>query len=93
MENIIANEVMDDVIEMENVTDVVAAEVAYGEPVNGNGLKVALGIGLGVAVGVLVYKTLIKPAIAKRKAKKASKATEEDVNNVDIDELFDDETM
>ncbi len=38
----------------------------------GTGLKVAAGIGLAVVVGGIAYKYLIKPMVAKIKAKKES---------------------
>lgn len=34
------------------------------------GLKIAAGVGLGLIVGAIIYKKVIKPAIAKAKAKK-----------------------
>ena len=60
MEN---NEIMvnEDVIE-------VTEEIAVTK--SNTGLKIAAGVGLGLIVGAVVYKKVIKPAIAKIKAKK-----------------------
>lgn len=88
MENIEMNEIVaNEIIANEEVANVVTEDIAVDNA--GNGLKVAVGIGLATVVGIIVYKKLIKPAIAKHKAKKEAAKQEND--NVDIDELFDEE--
>lgn len=54
-----------------------------------NGIKMTVGIGLAVLGGVAAYKYLIKPMVAKIKAKKEQQAMEEefdDFEDAEIDE-------
>lgn len=56
---------------------------------SGNGIKMVAGIGLAVLGGVAAYKYLIKPMVAKIKAKKEQQAMEEefdDFEDAEIDE-------
>lgn len=54
---------------------------------SGKGLLIAAGVGLAVIVGGIVYKKVIKPAIAKAKAKKeAEEAVEADFEEVEDEE-------
>lgn len=48
---------------------------------------IALGVGAAVIVGVIAYKKIVKPVVAKIKAKKADKevAEIEDVEVVEVD--------
>ncbi len=49
-------------------------------------LKMAAGVGLTVIVGGIAYKYIVKPAIAKHKAKKeASAEVDEAVDYEDVD--------
>lgn len=56
---------------------------------SGKGFKVAAGVGLTVLGGFVAYKYVIKPVIAKIKAKKGQQRVNEEVDNVidlEIDE-------
>jgi flagellar biosynthesis/type III secretory pathway M-ring protein FliF/YscJ len=53
----------------EEVIETVAEEITV--PETGKGLKVAVVAGVALLVGGIVYKKVVKPLIAKRKAKKA----------------------
>ena len=54
----------------------------------GKGLFVAAAVGAALIVGSIVYKKVIKPAIAKAKAKKESEeAIEADFEEIENDEL------
>lgn len=68
---------------IEDTTDEIATASS------GKGFKVAAGVGLTVLVGVISYKYVIKPVIAKIKAKKEQQrinAEEFDGNFVEIEE-------
>ena len=56
---------------------------------SGKGFKVAAGVGLTVLGGFVAYKYVIKPVIAKIKAKKEQQGINEEFDNVielEIDE-------
>jgi len=56
---------------------------------SGNGIKMAAGIGLAVLGGVVTYKYLVKPMVAKIKAKKEQQKIDaefDDYEDVEIDE-------
>lgn len=62
---------------MENeilVNDDVIESVEEVVETSGNGLKMAAGVGITAAVGVAAYKWLVKPIIAKIKARKDKNA-------------------
>lgn len=71
-----ANEIMvnEDVME-------ITEEVTTCTP--NKGLKIAAGIGIAALVSAVAYKFVVKPIVAKVKAKKAEKALEEDSYIVD----------
>lgn len=50
---------------------------------SGKGFKVSAGIGLAVIGGVVTYKYLVKPLMAKIKAKKEQEAIDVDFENFD----------
>lgn len=51
------------------------------------GLKVAAGVGLAIFGGVITYKYVIKPVIAKIKAKKEQQRIDAEIDNfVEIEE-------
>lgn len=66
-----------------NETIEVVEEVAAAVPAKG--LKVAGGIGLAVLACGAAYKFVVKPAIAKHKAKKEQAAELEDEKVVTVD--------
>lgn len=51
--------------------EVIEATEEIVETKTGNGLLIAAGVGAALIVGTIIYKKVIKPAIAKAKAKKA----------------------
>ncbi|MDD2298576.1 MAG: hypothetical protein PHU69_02935 [Fermentimonas sp.] len=56
---------------------------------SGNGIKMAAGIGLAVLGGVVAYKYLVKPMVAKIKAKKEQQKIDaefDDYEDAEIDE-------
>ena len=56
---------------------------------SGNGIKMAAGIGLAVLGGVVTYKYLVKPMVAKIKAKKEQQKIDaefDDYEDAEIDE-------
>lgn len=58
---------------------------------SGNGIKMAAGVVLAVLGGVAAYKYLVKPIVAKIKAKKERKAMEEEFDNIITFKSEDDE--
>ena len=56
---------------------------------SGNGIKMAAGIGLAVLGGVVAYKYIVKPMVAKIKAKKEQQKIDaefDDFEDAEIDE-------
>ena len=56
---------------------------------SGNGIKMAAGIGLAVLGGVVAYKYIVKPMVAKIKAKKEQQKIDaefDDYEDAEIDE-------
>lgn len=49
---------------------------------------IAAGVAVAIIGGVIVYKKVIKPALAKRKAKKEAEATEEEFDESTVSEEF-----
>lgn len=75
--NVIVNEEV-----VENVTENVVEEVATTN--SGKAAKIAVTLGVVTLGGVLLYKKVIKPVVAKIKAKKeACKVTETETDEVD----------
>lgn len=68
MEN---NEIMTNEEVMEATEEIATAGV-------GKGFKVAIGVGLTAVGGVIAYKYVVKPLIAKIKAKKAQSEIDEE---------------
>ena len=54
---------------------------------SGKGFKVAASVGLTVLGGFVAYKYVIKPVIAKIKAKKEQQAMEEEFDNFEDAEI------
>lgn len=54
---------------------------------SGNGIKKAVGTGLTLLVGFVAYKYVIKPAIAKIKAKKEQQRVNAEVDDFDDAEI------
>lgn len=52
----------------EEVIDVVAEEIANAD--SGKAMKAVAGVGLTVLAGAMIYKFVVKPLVAKAKAKK-----------------------
>jgi hypothetical protein len=54
---------------------------------SGNGIKKAVGTGLTLLVGFVAYKYVLKPAIAKIKAKKEQQRIDAEVDDFDDAEI------
>lgn len=75
----------------EEVVEVTEDMVNVG---NGKGFKVAAGVGLAGLGGYTIYKFIVKPLLAKRKAKKEQQQwMDEDYDNHEIndEEYFDED--
>lgn len=67
--------------------EVIEATEEIADVKSGNGLFVAAAVGAALIVGAIVYKKVIKPAIAKAKAKKeASEVIEAEFEEVEDNE-------
>lgn len=65
---------------MENeILNTEAIETAEAVGKTARGFKIAVGVGVTALVGYAAYRFVVKPAIAKAKAKKAAKADREPV--------------
>ena len=73
--------------ELNNVNEVVEATEEVAKTNSGKGFKVAALVGAVAAVGGLTYKFVIKPIVAKHKAKKEEKKA----NAMDL-AIFDEKT-
>lgn len=67
----------------------VAEEITTAD--SGKAMKVVAGVGLTVLAGTVIYKFVVKPLVAKAKAKKEAKAKSEDAiyECEDFDEVED----
>ncbi len=54
---------------------------------SGNGIKKVVGTGLTLLVGFVAYKYVIKPVVAKIKAKKEQQRINKEVDNFDYAEI------
>ena len=68
----------DDIMVNEEVIEVAEEVVNVG---NGKGFKVAAGVGLAGLGGFAIYRFVVKPLLAKRKAKKEQRLADESVND------------
>lgn len=73
----------DDIMLTEEVIEVAEEAVNVG---NGKSFKVAAGVGLAGLGGYAIYKFIVKPLLAKRKAKKEQRLADESV-----DDFYDDD--
>lgn len=76
----------------ENMENTIETTEEIVKSSSGNGVKVVAGIGIAVLVGGLAYKFVVKPTIAKMKARKEEERMEEDVVlDADYEEVNDEE--
>jgi hypothetical protein len=64
------------------VNEVIETTEGIATASSGKGFKVTAGVGLTVLGGFVAYKYVIKPVIAKIKAKKEQQGINEEVDNV-----------
>lgn len=92
MENIEMNEIVtENIVTTDEFAEAAVAAIDECEAEISKNFKIALGVGAGLLVGFILYKKVIKPAIAKHKAKKAEQEEAAESGNVTMDELFDEE--
>lgn len=73
-----------EIMENEEVIETVESATEEVAKANtGKGLKVAAGAGLAVLGGFVIYKYVVKPFLAKRKAKRYADALYDEATNSD----------
>lgn len=76
----------------ENMENTIETTEEIVKSSSGKGVKIVAGIGIAVLVGGLAYKFVVKPTVAKMKARKEEERMEEDaVFDVDYEEVNDEE--
>lgn len=76
----------------ENMENTIETTEEIVKSSSGKGVKIVAGIGIAVLVGGLAYKFVVKPTVAKMKARKEEERMEENVVfDADYEEVNDEE--